>query len=75
MIPAKSDNKLYIAAENWAEPSVDKAADALLRLYADKNLRERLGVAARESILRQYSIDNFRKSIVEYLSSDVTTPA
>ena len=75
MIPAKSDNKLYIAAEKWAEPSVDKAADALLHLYADKNLRERLGVAARESILRQYSIDNFRKSIVEYLSSDVTTPA
>lgn len=74
MITAKSDNKLYFAAEKWAEPSIDKAADALLRLYADRNLGERLGGAARESILRQYSIDNFRKSVVEYLSSDVAIP-
>ena len=74
MITAKSNNKLYTAAEKWAEPRVDKAADALLRLYADRNLRERLGVAARESILRQYSIDNFKKSIVEYLSLDTAIP-
>ena len=74
LAPVRTENKLYNSVEQWAEPSVDKAADALLRLYADSDLSERLGGAARESILRQYSIDNFKKSIVEYLSLDGAIP-
>ena len=63
-----SDNKLYSAAERWAEPNVDEAAQALSRLYADPKLRSALGAAAKESILAQYSVANFRKSVLSYLS-------
>lgn len=63
-----SDNKLYSAAEKWAEPDVDEAAQALSRLYADPKLRAALGTAARESILAQYSVSNFRESVLSYLS-------
>ena len=63
-----SDNKLYSAAEEWAEPDVDEAAQSLSRLYADPKLRSTLGASARESILRQYSISNFRKSVLSYLA-------
>ena len=63
-----SDNKLYSAAEKWAEPDVDEAAQALSRLYNDPKLRSALGAAAKESILAQYSVANFRKSVLSYLS-------
>lgn len=64
-----SDNKLYSAAEKWAEPDVDGAAQSLSSLYADPKLRAALGSAARESILEQYSVSNFRKSILSFLAS------
>ena len=63
-----SDNKLYSAAKRWAEPNVDEAAQALSRLYADPKLRSALGAAAKESILSQYSVANFRESVLVYLS-------
>ncbi len=66
----ESDNKLYSAAEKWAEPDVDEAAQALSRLYADPKLRAALGTAARESILAQYSVSNFRESVWAYLSEE-----
>ena len=64
----KTENSLYNAAENWAEPNVDEAADALVDLYGDRDKRIRIGAVARESIFNQYSISNFRKSVLEYLS-------
>ena len=63
-----TDNKLYSAAEKWAEPDVDEAAQSLSRLYTDPKLRSALGTAARESILSQYSVANFRESVLAYLS-------
>ena len=63
-----TDNKLYSAAEKWAEPDVDEAAQSLSRLYTDSKLRSALGTAARESILAQYSVANFRESVLAYLS-------
>ena len=63
-----TDNKLYSAAEKWAEPDVDEAAQSLSRLYTDPKLRSALGTAARESILSQYSVANFRESVLVYLS-------
>ena len=47
---------------------VDEAAQALSRLYNDPKLRSALGAAAKESILAQYSVANFRKSVLSYLS-------
>ena len=64
----KTENNLYNAAEDWAEPDVDEAAKALVNLYVDRDKGSRIGAVARESIFRQYSIDNFRKSVLEYLS-------
>ena len=63
-----SDTKLYVAAEKWAEPNIEEAAAELARLYNDQDLREKLGAAAKKSILEQYSLSNFRKSVLEYLS-------
>lgn len=64
-----SDNKLYSAAERWAEPNVDEAAQALSRLYADPKLRSSLGAAAKESILSQYSVANFKRSVLAFLAN------
>ena len=63
-----SDNKLYSAAEKWAEPDIDEAAQSLSRLYTDPKLRSALGAAAKESILSQYSVANFRESVLAYLA-------
>ena len=64
----KTENNLYNAAEDWAEPAVEEAAKALTCLYEDRDKGTKIGAVARESIVRQYSIDNFRKSVLEYLS-------
>ncbi len=62
-----TDNKLYLAAEKWAEPDIEEAAGKLTELYNNLNLRVKLGDAARRSILRQYSIVKFRDSVLAYL--------
>ena len=64
---AQSDNKLYSAAEEWAEPNVDEASAALLELYDNREKRLTLGAAAKVSILNQYSIGNFKKSVMQYM--------
>lgn len=64
----KTENNLYNAAEDWAEPDIEEAAKALACLYEDRERGARIGAAARESIFRQYSIDSFRQSVLEYLS-------
>lgn len=63
-----SENKLYSAAEKWAEPNINDCAEALLKLYKDASLRTSLGLEAQKSILQQFSIENFKKSVEEYLS-------
>ena len=64
----KTENNLYNAAEDWAEPDVGEAAKVLAGLYEDLEKGSRIGAVAKESIFRQYSIDNFKKSVLEYLS-------
>lgn len=64
-----SDNELYSAAEKWAEPNIKEGAEALLKLYKDPEMRTRLGAAAKESILHQFSIERFKTSVEEYLSA------
>ena len=51
----------------WAEPDIDAAAEALRRLYNDETLRFELGRKARDYISKKYSIENFRKSVLEFL--------
>ena len=63
-----SEHKLYSAAEKWAEPNIKEGAEALLKLYNDPSLRATLGAKAKETILQQFSIKNFKNSVEEYLS-------
>jgi glycosyltransferase involved in cell wall biosynthesis len=63
-----SENKLYSAAEKWAEPNINDCAEALLKLYKNASLRTSLGLEAQKFILQQFSIENFKKSVEEYLS-------
>lgn len=63
-----SENKLYSAAEKWAKPNIKEGAEALLKLYKNASLRTSLGLEAQKSILQQFSIENFKKSVEEYLS-------
>lgn len=63
-----SENKLYSAAEKWAEPNINDCAEALLKLYKNASLRTSLGLEAQKSILQQFSIENFKKSVEDYLS-------
>jgi len=69
MIPVDcSDVPWYSTAKLWADADVDSAARALCRLHDDAELRRRLGDSAKKSILAQFSIDEFKKSINAYLS-------
>lgn len=61
--PSEIDHPNYAKIELWAEPDIQEAANALRRLYEDPGLRKRLGESARVSILKQYSIANFRESV------------
>ena len=65
---AHTENNLYNAAEDWAEPDVDEAAKALVGLYEDRDKGIRIGAVARDAIFHQYSIANFRQSVLEFLS-------
>lgn len=62
-----TDNKLYNSAEKWAEPKIEEASKALVRLCKDRDMAARLGAAAKKSIRQRYSISKFRKSVLDYL--------
>ena len=57
----------YRGVRQWAQPDVDAAAEALVRLREDGDLRERMGAAAAENIKKRYSIDRFRASVLDFL--------
>jgi glycosyltransferase involved in cell wall biosynthesis len=55
-VPVSDPQGIYAyKGETWAEPDLDSAADALIRLRADKVLRKRLGEAARRRIAERLS--------------------
>ena len=64
----KTENNLYNAAEDWADPNIDEAAKALTGLYENRDEGTRIGAVARESIFHQYSTNNFKQSVLDYLS-------
>ncbi|MBP5545643.1 MAG: glycosyltransferase family 4 protein [Kiritimatiellae bacterium] len=63
----EKDAVWYRCVRHWAEPDIDAAAEALRRLYNDETLRFELGRRARDFISQKYSIENFRKSVLEFL--------
>ena len=64
------DAPTYRWCRTWAEPDVDAAAEALLRLYRDRDLRLGLGAAARAFVNEKFSTENFRKAVEEWLGAD-----
>ena len=72
IVPVKKsqiDNNAYKHVTSWADPDIDAAANALNRLYHDKNYRDRLGAQARSYIYKHFSLEEFKKSIEELLHS------
>jgi glycosyltransferase involved in cell wall biosynthesis len=55
-VPVSDPQGIYTyKGETWAEPDLDSAADALIRLRGDADLRKRLGEAARRTIAERLS--------------------
>jgi len=55
-VPVSDPQGIYTyKGETWADPDLDSAADALMRLRADSDLRKRLGEAARRTIAERLS--------------------
>jgi glycosyltransferase involved in cell wall biosynthesis len=67
--PNQIDHPCYVKVEEWAEPDIDAAADALLQLYKDPVLREKLGKKASLFIKNYFSIENFKKSVEDFLDN------
>lgn len=55
--------------ETWAEPDLDAAADALIRLRADEGLRRRLGEAARRTIAERLSPQAWFEALPEQVQA------
>lgn len=70
MTPVESwqvDNKTYRFVKEWAEPNIHEASKALRRLYNSPELRSKLGVSAKQTIERAFSLDKFKTAINDYL--------
>lgn len=65
--PDQIDNEAYRHVSIWAEPDIDAAANALIKLYNNKTIKEELGEKASLYIKEHFSIKNFRKNINSFL--------
>jgi glycosyltransferase involved in cell wall biosynthesis len=66
--PEQIDHPYYKKVESWAEPDIDAAVDALLKLYKHPELRKDLGKKATAFIRDYFSVDNFRRSVDDFLN-------
>ena len=55
--------------ELWPEPDINAAAHALRQLYEDPEFAVRLGDAAKSFISEHFSLENFRKSVEDFLKA------
>ena len=71
-VPTDKIDHIYLdKLETWAEPDVHIAAKYLRKLYEDPSFRKRIGECAMESITRQFSIDNFKQSVEQFIGAGV----
>lgn len=73
LVPAQDPQRSYHYPEmRWAEPDIAAAAAALLALRADPDRLERLGAAAADFAMANWSIENYaclvRDALGEYIS-------
>ena len=65
----------HFEGSHWAEPSIAQAAEALRDLAEDRELRARLGDAARRRVLEQLSIDRVGLAMAARLDEILDDPA
>lgn len=68
--PEQVDVEAYQDVTFCAEPEIDAAADALLELYNNPQHCQELGANAKKYITDYFSIENFKKSIYDFINSD-----
>ena len=62
------DHPYYLSVTSCADPDIGVAAEALRRLHDSPELRRQLGEAGKAFIAEHFSMDNFGKSVREFLS-------
>ena len=71
-VPSCEIDHIYLdKLEAWAEPDIRFAAKCLRRLYENPSLRKTIGDRAKESVLRQFSIENFKHSVEQFIGGVV----
>ncbi len=76
MIPfdhTQNDIAAYNFVTSCADPDIDAAAQALRRCYDDRVYAKDLGKKGQDFIKDYFSIENFRKSVFEFLCSKPRT--
>ena len=73
LIPARDPQQTYeFPSLMWADPDIDAAAQALQRLYQDKQLRLRLGRQAAEDARQAFGAHSYARHIMQAL--DLSLP-
>ena len=65
----RRDLAWHVAADKWADPDVEDAAEKLRMLRDDPLLLAQVGKCAKESIREQFSIERFKTSVLGFLGS------
>jgi len=73
VMPDEIDIEAYNDVTMWAEPDYNAAAEALLKLYNDPDLRISIGNAAKKFIDEYFSVENFKKSVDALLDDNHET--
>jgi glycosyltransferase involved in cell wall biosynthesis len=72
MVTTHTDGTYFLEAERTAllvpRGGVEEAAAALARLAADQDLRHRLGQAARELMVRHFSLQTYQRRFLELMA-------
>ena len=70
VLPNQIDHESYRDVTMWAEPDSDAAAEALLQLYNNPELRTSIGEAAKTFISEYFSVENFKQSVYEFIDGN-----
>ena len=71
-VPTDKIDHIYLdKLETWAEPDVHIAAKYLRALYDDHSFGKRIGECAMEAVIHQFSIDNFKRSVEQFIGDVV----
>ena len=68
--PHEFEHPWYRTGKEWADPNITAAATALRELYTSRRKMEMLGKNAQDFISRHFSTENFRESVLAYLTGN-----